>query len=155
MPAPGSVRGLFFCPSGCLIGCSSRQTRRNRPAPHDCPRSSPVPVLRRSGGSQGHARAAHNIPTMRCKARKGLMARFHVGVGTYCTVAAKRVTRRLRVYQRHSGAPLASHRPVSPPDPPSPSPKTRQNRPDPSAFSRRIRAVFVMFFVRVFVGFLP
>lgn len=57
--------------------------------PYDCPRSSPVPVLRRSEGSQGHTRAAHNTPYMRCKARKSLVAHFHVLVGTYCTAATK------------------------------------------------------------------
>jgi hypothetical protein len=152
IPAPGSVRGLFFCPSGCLIGCNSRQARRNRPVPHNCPRHSPAPVLRRSEGSQGHARVAHNVPGMRCKARKGLVARF-VCIRVLTTkTQQKRVTRCLQSSQRHSPHILRVSPPVFCPDPPGSQPQNAAEPPEPQRIFAQDSSGFSVVFL---FGFSP
>lgn len=155
IPSPGFVRGLFFCPSGCLIGCSSRHARRICPAPHDCPRSSPAPVLRRSGGSQGHARAAHNIPDMRHKAHKSLVARFFFALGYSCQSVVKA---RHTLFTGLSAAFLHILRVLPPiflPDPPGSQPQNAAEPPEPRRIFAQNSSGFRYVFVRVFIGFLP
>lgn len=153
IPAPGSVRGLFFCPSGCPTGCSCRQARRTRPALTIARDPLPRPscaVL----GALGGTPAPLTIPPI-CAVRlikalwRILFACGHLPTG--CSKSTLHA-----VYGALSGISTRSLRTTARflTDPPGPSPKTRQNRPNPGAFSRRIRAVFRYVFVRIFIGFL-
>lgn len=131
IPAPGSVRGLFFCPSGCLIGCSCRQ-RAGTAQPLTIARDHrPRPSCAVLGALMGTP--APLTISLLCAVRlaKALWRVFMSEWVLTAPLLRKRVTRRLHAYQRHSGVPFVNRHPFYRPILPRSAQTQPQNAAEP------------------------